>query len=446
MLQHNYSEFDIDERTVTDLRYAVLGICLLGCLLFLLTLFIDIQAQKGNINLPNWILIGDVDDARSMLTAIIGAVSTVLGLVFSVVLLVLSMAASQFGPRLLRRFIIEQNGQGTIGLFSATFLFSLFTLVSVHYYNGQEFVPQLTTLTAVLLLIVSFGALISFSQNIRKEIQTGNLIAKVDEELSKIITQFVEMRKARIINTSNLAVEEQPDLLCKQALKEGYSVPSSNAGYLQSIDYDKIIKAAKKEDAVIVMKVRPGHFVITETTLAEVIPAKKGFVLTNKINEALRIGPNRTLIQDPEFAIAQIVEIGIRALSTAINDSFTGIACVDWLSNTVRFLVELPEIGESWQDELGRTRLIEVPVQFSGLVGAAFDMIREASGSNPAILIRMLQNFTRIAPCLRTNHQRVAIMRQVTAIRELIDLHPITLTDRNDIIEFYDKACAALKD
>ncbi|QMT59503.1 DUF2254 domain-containing protein [Legionella sp. PC997] len=443
-MSHNYSEFDADARSGTDLRIAVLGICLLACALFALTIFLDVQSHKGYIKYPSWLSIGDVDDARVMLVAIIGAVSTVLGLVFSVVLLVLSMASTQFGPRLLRRFIIEQNGQGTIGLFSSTFLFSLFTLVVVRYQDGHEFVPHLTTLTAVLMMILSFAALITFSQNIRKEIQTGNLIAKVDEDLTRVITNYVALRKARTKESANIAPEEHPEVLRKRSLNESYSVLASNPGYLQSINYSKLIKAATREDAVIILKVRPGHFVITETTLADIIPNEKGPILIKTIHETLRIGPNRTLPQDPEFAMAQIVEIGIRALGDAINDTFTGIACVDWLTNNISVLVDLPETGESWQDGAGRTRLIEMPVTFSHLVGAAFDMIRESGGKNPAILIRMLQNFTRIAPHLRSDKQRAAIMRQITAIREFVDLHPFTRTDMKDMIEIYDKACAAL--
>lgn len=440
MSAHCYSGYDVGEYKVTDLRIAVFFICLATCFLFALTLFIDVQAQRGKITIPKWVSIGNVEDARVMLGAIIGAVSTVIGLVFSVALLVLSMAATQFGPRLLRRFIIEQNGQGTIGLFSATFLFSLFTLVVVRH----GFVPHLTTLTAVLLLILSFAALIVFSQSIRKEIQTGNLIAKVDEDLSRVINNYVALRKRKTKESANIAAEEHPDGLRKRSLDEGYAILAGNPGYLQRIDYDRLIKKAQAADAVIVLKVRPGHFIIYDTVLAYVIPASKGLSLAKSINNSLRIGPNRTLIQDPEFALAQIVEVGTRALGTAINDLFTGIACVDWLSNNVSFLAELPETGESWQDEMGRTRLIDVPVQFPRLVSAAFDMMREAGGSNPAILIRMLQNFIRIAPHLRDQQQRAAIMRQVTAIREFADLQAITRTDLNDITEFYNKACSAL--
>jgi len=443
--QHNYNEHDTDEPVVTDLRLAVLGICFLVCILFAMTLFIDVQVQKGNIPLPKWVSVGNVDDARILLSSILQAVSTVLGLVFSVVLLVLSMAATQFGPRLLRRFIIDQNGQGTIGLFAGTFLFSLFTLVAVHVKNGQEFVPQITAITAVILMILSFGALIFFSQSIRKEIQTGNLIARVDEDLANAITNYTALRQVLAKNNANISAEESTLVVHKRCLEEGYPLLADNAGYLQSIDYGKLITAATAVDAVIALKIRPGHFIITGTVLAHIIPAQKASLLTKSIKDALRVGPNRTLTQDLEFAIAQIVEVGIRALSPAVNDTFTGIACVDWLTNSISILVDLPDSGESWQDTMGRTRLIEVPVKFPRLVSAAFDMIREAGENNPAILIRLLQNFTRLGPHLKNNSQREAVMRQVTAVRELMDMQPFTQTDLKDLLEMYGNAREALK-
>ncbi len=434
------------EPVTTDLRLAVLVICFLGCVLFAITFFIDIQIQKGRIYLPPWVSIGNIDDARVMLSAIIGAVSTVLGLVFSVVLLVLSMAASQFGPRLLRRFILEHNGQVTIGLFSATFLFSLLTLVVVRVQHGHELVLQITTLTAVLLMIISFASLITFSESIRNGIQTGNLILEVTEDLGKAVNDYIieEHESARREN-GNAKQMEGFATLVKRCNDEGAPILADHAGYLQSIDYGALLAVATKNDMVISLKVKPGNFIIRGTILAYVIPAEKGEPLRRSINNTLAIGPNRTLTQDPEFAFAQIIEIGIRALSPAINDTFTGIACVDWLSNSILSMVDLPTTEGSWQDKDGHIRIIKAPLKFPRLVSAAFDMIREAGAGNPAILIRLLQNFIRMAPHLKNDEQRAAILRQVTAIREHTNLQSLTQTDLNDVIEFYNKACNTLK-
>ncbi|WP_045095922.1 DUF2254 domain-containing protein [Legionella fallonii] len=444
MSKYHYNKYDTDERVGTDLRLVVLGICLLISGLFAITIFIDIQAHKGAIFLPIWLSIGNIDDARVMLSSILSTVSTVLGLVFSVVLLVLSMAASQFGPRLLRRFILDHNGQGTIGLFSATFLFSLSTLVVVRVENGHEFIPQITTLTAIVLMIFSFAALIAFSQSIRKGIQAGNLIARVATDLSGSISSYIELRKARIADNTRFSADKGLSIVRQQCIDDGHPILALNAGYLQNINYDKLVDIMSSHDTCIAFKVHPGNFIIKGTVLAFLLSANKDGSLAKKINSTLSIGPNRTLTQDPEFAFAQIVEIGIRALSAAINDTFTGIACVDWLSNDILSLAELEETEEAWRDKMGNIRIIDVSVKFPRMVAAAFDMMRESGADNPAILIRMLQNFTRIGPQLKNNEQRAAIMRQVKAIHELALLQSFTQTDLKDILECYNNACESL--
>jgi uncharacterized membrane protein len=437
-----HHEYNSDEPVVTDLRLAVLGICLIACLLFGVTLFLDFQVQRHHYSFLAWITIGNVDDARVMLASIIQSVSTVLGLVFSVVLLVLSMAASQFGPRLLRRFILDHNGQGTVGLFMATFLFSLFTLIVVRFEDGQEFIPHITIYTAIILMIISFGSLITFSQSIRKGIQTGNLIARVTNDLSRSIARYIEQRKTRAQHSASFT--ENAEVIHQLCIDQGYAILASKAGYLQNINFDELIKAATAQDLVLELKVHPGNFIIKGTIIAYVIPADKGASLLTRVNKACTIGPNRTITQDPEFAFAQIVEIGTRALSSAINDTYTGIACIDWLCNNIFSLVELPETGDPWRDAKGHIRIIDVPVKFPRLVAAAFDMIRESGANNPAILIRILQNFTRMAPHFKSKNQIDSIMRQVKAIRETINLQSFTETDFNDIIDFYNKAYIAL--
>lgn len=434
----------IDEPLTTDLRLSVFLVCLAICALFLLTLFIDMELQKGNVALYSWLSVGNVDDARVLLSSIIGAVSTVLGLVFSVVLLVLTMAATQFGPRLLRRFIIIYNGQVTIGLFTGTFLFTLLTLVVVRFEHGHEFVPQITCLTAVILMVISFGALISFSQRIRTGIQTGNLVYQVHHDLLRAINDYVELRKIRATESSKFLSAEDLKALRNNCMIEGRAILAETAGYLQAINFNSLVKAATINEATISLTVHPGNFVIAGTVVAYVIPAEKSDCLRSIINQSLFIGANRTLEQDPEFAFAQIVEIGIRALSAAVNDTFTGIACIDWMSNMIMSLVELPATDESWHDSSGRARLIELSVKFPRLVQAGFDMMRESAANNPAILIRMLQNFARIAPFLKTEEQRAAITRQVKAVDESTTLNSITPTDLEDINNFYKRVMEAL--
>ena len=150
----------------------------------------------------HWLSVGNVDDARAILGAILGAVSTVLALIFSVTLLVFSMAVSQFGPRLMPYFLRDRTMQVTIGLFLATFLHSFATFVVTGQRGDTAFVPQLTVLCSVALVFVSFGYLVIYNNQVAQAIQTNNVLARIVENLHAAISELAEQR---VIETGNAA-------------------------------------------------------------------------------------------------------------------------------------------------------------------------------------------------------------------------------------------------
>src|SRR5213593_2876377 len=166
-----------------DLWRVPLVMCLATVLLFLITVQVDWAAAQGQVTLPRWLSVGGPDDARAILGAMLGAVSTVLALIFSVALLVLSMAVSQFGPRILYRFVRDAITQVTIGLFLASFVHTLLTFVVTRQAGASHFVPQLTICTCVVLVGASFGFLVIFSHRIAMSIQTQNVVARIVADL-----------------------------------------------------------------------------------------------------------------------------------------------------------------------------------------------------------------------------------------------------------------------
>jgi hypothetical protein len=124
----------------------------------------------------------------------------------------------------------------------------------------------------------------------------------------------------------------------------GAIVSCAKSGYLQHVDHGALVAAARTADALIVLNFRPGQFVLRGEPLAAIVPAEKVSALEAAIDRGIHIGRHRTLTQDSEFGIAQVVEIAIRALSPAVNDTFTGVACVDWLADALLTLAERPRL------------------------------------------------------------------------------------------------------
>ena len=144
-------------------------------------------------------------------------------------------------------------------------------------------------------------------------------------------------------------------------------------------------------------------------------------------------GPHRTLMQDPVFAIDQLVEIAIRALSPAVNDTFTALTCIDWLSAGLSQVSSRTLSEGVYRDRFHRVRLIETDPSYSRMVNRAFDKIRQSSRGMPAVLIRMLDALTSIASETTSPEQRRVLMRQAEMIVQSAEESVRAANDLEDV-------------
>jgi uncharacterized membrane protein len=412
-----------------------LQLSLAAVALFGVTLVPDVLDKYKVIHIPSWLTMGSIDDARAILSAMMGAVATVLALIFSVALLVLSMVATLFGPRLLYRFLQDWVTQATIGLFMGTFIYVCLCFLVTHQDADSTFIPQISLLTSWALVVGSFGFLVYYSHRIASSIQNPDMIARVVDDLYPAVVGSHE-------RTSNEGVGEPPDddAILRRA-ESGGVVLCPKSGYLQHLDHGALVAAAHDAGALVVLKFRPGHFVLRGEPMASIIPAAAMPGLEAVIDRQVAIGRHRTLTQDSEFGIAQIVEIAIRALSPAVNDTFTGVACVDWLADALLVLAEKPPLEGNWYDTAGELRVWIPAVKLERLVRLAFDQIRQAAATTPAVLIRQLDVIRRLAPRLPTGAQR-ALADQADAIRETAA--GFVALDRKDLEAAYERARAVV--
>src|SRR5208337_742922 len=280
------------------------------------TLTLDWYASAGVLALPPWLSVGNIDDARVILGAILGAVSTVLALIFSVTLLVFSMMATQFGPRLIPYFLRQRTMQAALGLFLGTFLHSLITLVVTGQHRASIFVPQITIITSAALVFVSFCYLVFYNHRIALAIQTNNVLARIVEDLHAAIG---ELSLQRVVDTGASSQrperQESADGIRQRCIAEGGVVNAITSGYVRTVDRARVVRAADQRGAIVCLAFRPGQFVLEGEALARVLPAAHAEELAATIHNAVKIGQHRALEQDIEFAFAQVSEIAIRALS-----------------------------------------------------------------------------------------------------------------------------------
>jgi uncharacterized membrane protein len=412
-----------------------LQVSLAAIVLFGLTMIPDVLEAYGLVHLPSWLTMGGIDDARAILSAMMGAVATVLALIFSVALLVLSMVATLFGPRLLYRFLQDWVTQVTIGLFMGTFIYVCLCFLVTHQDVSSRFVPQVTLITSWVLVVGSFSFLVYYSHRIATSIQNPDMIARIVDDLHPAVVGA----QTRAVGEGTGALPD--DVAILKRADAGASVPCPKSGYMQHLDHGALVAAAREAGALVVLRFRPGQFVLRGEPLASVVPASVSRRVEAAIERHIVIGRHRTLTQDSEFGIAQVVEIAIRALSPAVNDTFTGVACVDWLADALLVLAERPPLEGNWYDAGGELRVWMPAIRIERLVKLAFDQIRQASATTPAVLIRQLDMIRRLGPRLPAP-ARKSLGEQLDAIRDTASgLVPM---DRRDLDAAYERARGAL--
>jgi len=365
----------------------------------------------------NWSLTftGGAEGASSLLGAIASSMITIAGVVFSMTLVALSLASSQLGPRLLRNFMRDTTTQMVLGTFVATFLYCLLVLRTIRRAEEVIFVPHLSVSLGVLLAVASVGVLIFFIHHVSVSIQANEVVTRVGTELirgiERLFPETIGRGAPRILT-------EPPDAeFLDRFDREARPIGSSGDGYLQFVDGDALMALATKEDIVIRLVRRHGQYVVATRALALVWPGNRVTdQLMERVNSTFALGNQRTSGQDIEFAVNQLVEIAIRALSPGVNDPFTAMTCVDHLGSALCRLAQREMPSPYRHDKQDQLRLIAPVFTFPDVTDAAFNQIRQYGRSSTAVTIRLLETIAQVARSVHRSEDRVALLRHARMI------------------------------
>ncbi|MTJ10996.1 DUF2254 domain-containing protein [Anabaena sp. UHCC 0204] len=366
--------------------------------------------RKDQIDIDYWwIYTGGADGARSLLEAVAGSMMSVAATAFSITIVALQLAASNFGPRLLRNFMQDTGNQVVLGTFISTFIYCLLVLRTIRGEGDgySQFVPQISVTIGILLAIISIGVLIYFIHHASTIIQASHVIQNVSTDLHSTIKRLFPEKIGHDEPEHKQGVAEIP-ISFEQ---ESVPIRANSTGYLQAIDDEELIKITAKYNLLVRLQTRPGKFVVQGSDLIWVFPSEKvNKKLTQKINDAFIFGKERTEQQDVEFPINQLVEIALRAISPAVNDPFTAIRCIDQLSSGFCHLVQRNFPSSYRYDKNNKLRVIAEGVKFPGLVDAAFDQIRHYGRCDMTVTIHLLAAIALIAT-YTNNSKYQAVLR-----------------------------------
>ena len=360
-------------------------------------------------HLLEWIELSSAEGARMLLATIATSMLAIAGVSFSSIMVTMTLASQQFGPRLLRNFIKDEFSQTVLGMHLATFIYCLFILRGVRTTGNLSFVPQLSTLTALFLGIICLGLFIRFVHHIITELQVERVAADAFQVLEESIESVFPKTGS---DPQEYRVEgDEPG---------GWKIIAGKIGYVQAINFEKLIEIASKYDAVLMTETKAGQFIAREKAIIRVVdgPAAEeaSGAMIAEIQGAFLTGSVRTSEQDFEYGIRQLVEVSLRALSPGINDPFTAMNCIDYLGAGLQSAFKRPLPPSIHRDDDGNIRLFSWTNSYRGLVETAINQIRQAARDRCDVSCRLLEVLAETAGVSERKEQQLALMEQAQLI------------------------------
>ncbi len=422
---------------------------------------LDTEFDTGGMFLDSWGYSGDSDGATAVLSTIAGSMITIAGVVFSIALVALSMASSQFGPRMLRNYIRDRVNQFALGVFVSTFLYCMLVLRTVRHESDSvaPFVPHLAVGLAVLLAVLSVFVLIYYIHHVAVHIQADTLIDDIHADLQRMLDKTYphdigeSIEHAKNDQEDDQAGEKEDAATGHADLSVSHHfdrlagrVCSGRDDYVEAIDVDALLSEATQRDLAVRIERRAGDYVVAGALVLSVWPGDKVDDATRAaLLDCVIFGAQRTATQDIEFAVDQMVEIAARALSPGINDPFTAIVCIDRLGSALARLAQRALPPALRVDENGTPRVITQPVKFAHVLDAAFNALRQFAHGNAPVTIRMIEMLTEIEALATRSEDRAALERHAMMLMRSADAGLAEPDDRDDARRRYQPLLAALR-
>jgi uncharacterized membrane protein len=361
--------------------------------------------------------------ARAVLGTISGATMTVISLVYSLTLVVFTLAAGNIGPRLLETFTDNRVNQTTIGMLGGTFLYSLIVL----YVVGETEVPRIAVAIAIVLATISFFVVVYFVHDTAQRVMVDNEIGRTQRKLRSAIERLLD-DEPHESSADRDALPNTP----------GRPVYSKKSGYVTAVQSKLLLSAARSADGFVRVVARPGAFVVAKTPIAY-IHDEDGEIDPQTVRDAIYLEDVRAPDGDIQFNVHLNVEIALRALSPGINDPYTAISALDHLSASLAMVLQRGAPSSLICDKDGNPRVWLELLDVKDIVGAALHPMRRAARGNVMVLLHLIAAVGRMAMVVRDEH--AGVLHQHLRLIASDAAHSIAnRDDRREVAEALRKA------
>jgi uncharacterized membrane protein len=406
--------------------------------------FIEVDGRTNRELLAEYprIFGAGADGSRGMLSSIAGSMITVAGLTFSLTVVAMAQASSQYTSRILRNFMRDRSNQFVLGFFVGIFTYCLIVLRTIRGGDEGRFIPSLAVLFGLLLAISSVGVLIFFIHHIASSIQASSIISSAAEETIRAVERLFPHQAEEFDDSQ----AERAEALFAARLWQ--SIPASWTGYVQQVNTDGLVAFAMEHNCLVQMERGLGSFVVKGSPLLSIAATSAGHYevdeeTTASLNELFTGKHYRTIDQDVAFGIRQIVDIALKALSPGVNDTTTAVVCIDYLGAILTELAQRRMLHHHCSTE-GDVKVMLRAATFESLVCEAFDQIRDVARENTAIYLRLLGAIETVSQRTQTSRRRETLVTQVKLISAEADRVLASEYNLRHVREKIGNVCAKL--
>ncbi len=351
-----------------------------------------------------------VDSARSVLAVVASATFAFAGIAFSVSLLLISLASSQYSPRVVHGLFRDPFNKRVMGVVIGTFVYCLLVLTAVQLPVGEGVsapVPSLSIFLAVVLGVASVLSIVAFIDH------SAHLM-----DVSKILHRVTADALSKIRDTWLDAPPEKPEDDLGRPDGAGFAVTFGRQGWVQQVDYDALLGTLEPGSAMELETVA-GRYAIPNTALCSIWPPPSDKDKTkDAVRSAVLVDETRTMQQDVTYGVRQLADVALKALSPGINDPTTAQDALFHLGAVVRELLVRTPPARHMTGRDGRVLLLPQALTHEELVGLAFDEVRLAAVGQPTVQIYILEILELLSSSLEADHRTDAL----AALRVQADL------------------------
>ncbi len=354
-----------------------------------------VDQALGGEHAPAWLFQGGVDGARSLLSSIVGAMISVTGLVFSITIVTLQLASSQFSPRVLGAFLDSRIVQVTLGVFTGSFLYALAVLRAVR--GGETIVvPHLSVTASLLYVLAAVGMFLAFIHHITESI--------------RVTTVMREVRENAVATVRRLTADVEPaERTASWSPRPGTPRTEirfdDRVGYVRVIDGGGLARLGRDHDLVVQLDVAPGDFLAPGQPIGsawghQAVPDE---VLAAVVG-ALEVGDERSSFHDIAFGLRQLLDIAERALSPGVNDPTTALQAINEMWVVLRCMAQCPD-PSPYLVEDGEVRAVYRAQKYADMLTSVVDELRAYGWDAPRVPVRVRELLDDLAGVARPEHR-----------------------------------------